>query len=113
METITARLFELRQKYYEGNGDIIEWDDLVCKIAARLRHAEMKLAESNQKAKNYEEVAHGLAGEVDTLKAQLAELAAKKPVFYAMYDEENDDWEFNSIDEFSCGRRGGKPLFDK
>ena len=81
METITARLFELRQKYYEGNGDIIEWDDLVCKIAARLRHAEMKLAE----------------------------LGKQEPHTYVLFD--GDDVEYNATDKFSSGRTGGIPLY--
>lgn len=39
----------------------------------RIAELEAQLAGVNQKAKNYEEVAYGLSGEVDALKAQLAE----------------------------------------
>ncbi|UFT95022.1 hypothetical protein [Pectobacterium carotovorum] len=46
----------------------------------RISELEAQLAASGQKAKNYEEVAHGLSGEVDVLKAQLAELEKQAPV---------------------------------
>ena len=84
------------------------------KIALKVRidlHEETKakLSESRQKAKNYEEVAHGLSSEVDALKAQLAELRGQEPHTYVLFD--GDDVEYNSTDEFSCGRTGGTPLY--
>lgn len=35
--------------------------------------------------------------------------AQKKPAYYVLVDD--DDYEFNSHNEFSCGRTGGTPLY--
>lgn len=52
--------------------------------------------------------------DVAILKALAAELLAAReaqsvPAYYVLVD--GDDYEFNSHNEFSCGRRGGTPLF--
>lgn len=39
----------------------------------------------------------------------VAASASQKPVVYWLDD--GDDWEFNTADEFSCGRSGGVPLY--
>ncbi|UKE82777.1 hypothetical protein PJ912_27245 [Pectobacterium colocasium] len=78
------------------NGDLDEGDPRYSVVALyrdpipddrneRIAKLEAQLAVSGQKAKNYEEVAHGLSGEVNALKTQLAELGSQEPV----------SWQFN------------------
>lgn len=80
-------------------------------IIERLLAAEAKLTKSKQKAKNFEQVAHGLSCEVDALKAQLAELGKQDPVAWRIFRETligGGYWDLYN-DNPLCS--GGSPLY--
>lgn len=72
--------------------------DAVVAIAERIAELEQQLAAASQKARNFEEVAHGLNSENDTLKQQLASSTSHADNF------EKKMWHYHQLAETECER---------